>query len=151
MRIPVQYRPGVLVCRYSYKGSDGRWHRDPQSAIDELAECPSWIIAGEDGTTYLLFREVDELVASVYTPGGRGGVAYGDGPGADGPIVSRGNSEREPSALQIRVINQALVPFATTRPWPDLLAECTPCDHTDEHCVRNPTHPRAGLIRTPTP
>jgi hypothetical protein len=64
-------------------------------------------------------------------------VAYGDGEMCDGPIVGRGQRS-EPSDREMRVMNRVLVPHVLERPWPDLVAEASPCDHSDEWCVLNP-------------
>lgn len=126
----MKYKPGTWCCRHDYWAT-GR---------SELGRLPRWELHGEDGSVFSICREVNEVIGHVFRPGRPTKTAYGSGPGDEGPIIARGRfNHPEPDEIELKVINAALYPYATERTWVELQAEFTPCDHTDDFCVLNPT------------
>lgn len=138
----VTYQPGTLVCRRDWRTDEIR---------PDIGNIPTWTVTTAAGTTITVSREQDEVNGYARTlPGERWRIAYDMGNVVSWvdvfgihrralmstPMVPSSHGDAA-KADEAEIMNTVLRPLAFERTWAELLADCTPCDHTSQYCCLN--------------
>ena len=140
----IWYRPPGLVCRSNWSGRfPGDGSRDGFS--NELGTTAAWLLGDETGAAIAVNREGDEINGFVFD-GAAWRVAWDTGSFTGVPTMKSGDlvpdwARRPVTPVELRVMVEILVPLAREWSWSDLMAEATPCDHTDRWCARRASGP----------
>jgi hypothetical protein len=138
----IVYRPGSRACRQRWRLSQPNYG----AYYEDIWNCPSWSITGEDGLTITVVRESHETNGHVSDAEGKT-LRYGwdlvESPTPDdrwdwGPIgIPEGFDDDFPVArryppatlTELTVMNKILRPVALKLEWDELVAQAEPCPH----------------------